>query len=72
MFSFLDSIIIRRLYKLTISYQAQITAAEIQSLRFSVKIFSGSTPAAGSKKFSIMGPEPAVGGLGQLFPRTRM
>lgn len=55
-FGFLDSIIIRRLCKLTISYQAQVTAAESQSFRFSVKIFSGSALAAGPKKFSTLGP----------------
>jgi len=57
-FGFLDSIIIRRLCKLTISYQAQVAAAESQSFRFSVKIFSGSVLAAGPKNFSALGPEP--------------
>jgi hypothetical protein len=53
-FVFLDSIIICRLYKLAISYQAQITVAESQSFPFSVKIFSGPTLAAGPKKFSTL------------------
>ena len=56
----------------TISYRAQVTAAESQSFRFSVKIFRGPALAAGPKKLSTLGPEPALGGLGQLFPRTRM
>jgi hypothetical protein len=53
-FVFLDSIIICRLYKLAISYQAQITVAESQSFPFSVKIFSGPALAAGPKKFSTL------------------
>ena len=71
-FVFLDNIIICRLYKLAISYQAQITVAESQSFSFSVKIFSAPALAAGHKKFSTLGPEPALGALGQLFPRARM
>ena len=70
-FVFLDCIIIRRLYKL-ISYQAQVAAAESQSFRFSVKILSGPALVTGPKKFSKLGPEPALGVLGQPFPRLRM
>jgi len=71
-FVFLGSIIIRRLYKLTISYQAPVIAAESQSFRFSVKSFSGPALAVGPKKISTLGPEPPLGGLGQLFPRAGM
>jgi hypothetical protein len=59
-FVFLSSIIICRLYILTLSDQAQVTATESQSFGFSVKIFS--LAGLGVRKHFSPGPEPTLGG----------
>lgn len=48
------------------------SAAESQYFRFSVNIFSVSALAAGPEKISTLGSEPALGGVGHLFPRARI
>jgi hypothetical protein len=58
-FVFLCSIIICRLYKLTLSDYAQVTLQVSQSFRYSVMIFRRSAPAGGArKKFFHRGPNP--------------
>jgi hypothetical protein len=47
MFVFICTIVIYRLYKFTLSDQAQVTPQLIQSFRFSVKTFSRAAPDAG-------------------------
>jgi hypothetical protein len=59
--------IICRLYKLTLSDQAQVTLhspTDSQSFRFSVKVFSRSALAGGSEKIFSPGHESALGGFG--------
>jgi hypothetical protein len=59
---FLGSIIICRLYRLTLSDKAIVTLQlTILSVRFSVKTFSWPVHAGGTPKFLSPGPEPDLG-----------